>query len=100
MDHRTRVLAVVILTFVISLSIGFVTEYIRQSMTFSWAIEEGDEFTFDLIITGYTTNSSEDPPLPFVELNNTRIRVEIVSLPNIFSNIREYHKLNTNGAGS
>jgi hypothetical protein len=83
MDHRQRIFAAVILTFVISLSVGFVTEYVRQSMTFSWAIEEGDDFIFDVIVTGQTTNSTEDPPLPFVDMNNTRISVEIISLPNV-----------------
>ena len=83
MDHRTRILVVVILTLVISLSVGFVTEYVRQSMTFSWAIEEGDEFTFDVIVTGNTTTSSEVLPPPFVDMNNTRISVEIISLPNV-----------------
>jgi hypothetical protein len=82
MDHRQRILAVVILTIVISLSVGFVTEYVRQSMTFSWAIEEGDDFIFDVIVTGQTTNSTVHP-LPFADMNNTRISVEIVSLPNV-----------------
>jgi hypothetical protein len=83
MDHRQRILAAVILTIVVSLSVGFVTEYVRQSMTFSWAIEEGDGFIFDVIVTGQTTNSTVDFPLPFVDMNNTRISVEIISLPNV-----------------
>ena len=82
MDHRQRILAAVILTIVVSLSVGFVTEYTRQSMTFSWAIEEGDDFIFDVIVTGQTTNSTV-LPLPFVAMNNTRISVEIISLPNV-----------------
>ncbi|MHA2395423.1 MAG: hypothetical protein ACXAC0_01860 [Candidatus Thorarchaeota archaeon] len=82
MDNRQRIFAAVILTIVISLSVGFVTEYVRQSMTFSWAIEEGDDFTFDVIVTGQTTNNTLRP-LPFVDMNNTRISVEIISLPNV-----------------
>jgi hypothetical protein len=83
MDHRQRILAAVILTFVISLSVGFVTEYVRQSMTFSWAIEEGNDFIFDVTVTGQLTNTTVDFPLPFVDMNNTRISVEIISLPNV-----------------
>ena len=83
MDHRTRVFVVVILTFVISLSCGFMTEYVRQTMTFSWAIEEGDEFIFDVLVTGITTNGTDERPPPYVDMNNTRISVQITSLPNV-----------------
>ncbi len=83
MDHRTRILTAVILTFVVTFSIGFVTENIRESMTFLWTIEEGQEFVFAVIVTGITiTNSSVSPP-PFIEMNNTYISVEILSLPNV-----------------
>jgi hypothetical protein len=83
MDHRQRVLAVVILTVLITLSVGFVTEYFRQSMTFSWTLEEGDEFIFEVKVTGNTTTDSQVSPPPFIDMNNTRINVEIISLPNV-----------------
>ena len=83
MDHRQRILAVAILTIVITLSVGFVTEYVRQSMTFSWAIEEGDEFIFAVVVTGNRTTGTQVLPPPFADMNNTRIAVEIVSLPNV-----------------
>ena len=83
MDHRQRILAVVILTFVITLSFGFVTEYTRQSMTFSWAIEEGDVFIFDISVTGQISTNSTTLPPPLASMNNTRIAVEIISLPNV-----------------
>ena len=83
MDHRQRILTVVILTIVITLSVGFATEYVRQSMTFSWAIEEGDVFIFDVLVTGSTSTNSTSLPPPLASMNNTRIAVEIISLPNV-----------------
>ena len=83
MDHRTKVFTVVILTFTIALSFGFVTEYVRQTMTFFWAIEEDDEFYFDVTVTGITTNGTDMCPPPYADMNNTRIRVQIISLPNV-----------------
>ena len=83
MDHRQRILAVGLLTFVITLSIGFATEYTRQSMTFSWAIEEGDVFIFDISVTGQISTNSTTLPPPLASMNNTRIAVEIISLPNV-----------------
>ena len=83
MDHRQRILTVVILTIVITLSVGFVTEYVRQSMTFSWAIEEGDVFIFDVSVTGDTSTNTTTLPPPLAAMNNTRIAVEIISLPNV-----------------
>lgn len=67
----------------ITLSVGFVTEYVRQSMTFSWAIEEGDVFIFDVSVTGNTTMGTTFQPPEFLIMNNTRIAVEIISLPNV-----------------
>ncbi|MFX1559662.1 MAG: hypothetical protein ACFFBL_03675 [Promethearchaeota archaeon] len=101
MNHRVRVFAVVILTFVIALSFGFLTEYVRQTLVFSWAIEEGDEFIYEVIINEYSTGGSETPLIPFAGMNNSRIRVEIISLPNVsivfysswfLENIVEYTK--------
>ncbi|MFW9787573.1 MAG: hypothetical protein ACFFE2_02370 [Candidatus Thorarchaeota archaeon] len=83
MDHRQRIVAAVLLTFMITVSVGFLTEYIRESMTFSWSIEEGDQFMYDVSVTGITTTGTTDLPPPFVEMNNTRIHVEVMSLPNV-----------------
>ncbi|MHA1964654.1 MAG: hypothetical protein ACW97G_08740 [Candidatus Thorarchaeota archaeon] len=83
MDHRRRILAVVILTVMIALSVGFVTEYVRQSMTFYWAIEEGDVFIFDVTVTGNTTTGTTTLPSQLISMNNTRITVVIISLPNV-----------------
>ncbi|MGY5856384.1 MAG: hypothetical protein RTS72_07265 [Candidatus Thorarchaeota archaeon] len=83
MDRRQRILAGVILTIVITLSVGFVTEYVRQSMTFSWTIEEGDVFIFDVSVTGSISTNATTLPPPLASMNNTRIAVEIISLPNV-----------------
>ncbi|MFX1579088.1 MAG: hypothetical protein ACFFBJ_05530 [Promethearchaeota archaeon] len=83
MNHRQRIIAVVVLTVVITLSVGFVTEYVREFMTFSWAIEENDEFLYDISVKGNTTTGSLTLPPQYSTMNNTRISVEVVSLPNV-----------------
>ncbi len=101
MNHHQRIIIAVTLTFVITFSIGFVTENIRQSMTFVWSIEGGDEFIFDVKVIGNTIINSTVLPPPFIEMNNTQIRVEVLSLPNVsiifyaqtfLENIVEYTK--------
>lgn len=101
MDHRQRILAVVILTLIISLSFGYISETVRESMVFSWAIEEGNVFDFDVLVMGNTSSGSTTIPPPYAIMNNTRIRVMIVSLPNVsiifyassfIDNIIEYQK--------
>ena len=52
-------------------------------MTFSWAIDEGDEFIYDITVIGATTMGNQSLPPTFAAMNNTRILVEIVSLPNV-----------------
>ena len=110
-NHRQRIISAVVLTLVISLSIGFFTEYIRQSMTFSWAIEENDVFVYEISVIGNTTTGTTTVPPQFAPMNNTRIAVEIVSLPNVsitfyaidfIENIVEFLKTSTtfeNGTG-
>lgn len=83
MNHRLRIIAAVSFTFLITLSIGFVTESIRQSMTFFWIIEEGDEFIFDVKVTGNMIVNSTVLPPPFIKMNNTQIHAEVLSLPNV-----------------
>jgi hypothetical protein len=88
----------------ITLSVGFVTEYVRDSMTFSWAIEEGDVFLYDVSVKGNITTGTTTLPAHFLPLNNTRLSVEIISLPNVsitfysgdfVEDIVEYVKTNT-----
>lgn len=83
MNHRLKLLIVVVLTFVITLSAGFLTEYIRQSITYSWAIDVGDEFVYDVSVTGNRTLGSQTLPPSIEPMNNTRVIVEITSLPNL-----------------
>ncbi len=83
MDYRLKLVVVVFLSFIIALSGGFLTEYIRQSMTFSWAVEVGDEFVYDVSVVGNSTTPSQTLPPPFEPMNNTRVIVEIISLPNL-----------------
>ena len=73
----------VFLTLVITFAVGSVTEYARQSMTFEWAIEEGDVFIYDVLVKGNTTTGTQSLPPELLFMNNTRIAVEIISLPNV-----------------
>jgi hypothetical protein len=52
-------------------------------MQFNWQIEEGDQFLYDVSVTGYYRSGSSSIPLPLAPLNNTQVKVEIVSLCNI-----------------
>jgi len=76
-------LAVVVLTIVITLSGGFLTETVRESMVYSWAIDVGDEFEYDITVIGNRTTSTGVLPPPLEPMNNTRIAVEITTLPNL-----------------
>ncbi|MHA2153681.1 MAG: hypothetical protein ACXAAQ_17115 [Candidatus Thorarchaeota archaeon] len=87
MHQRLKVLIVVALTFIITLSGGFLTESFRQSITFSWAIEVGDEFIYDVSVIGNTTTGTQVLPPPLEPMNNTRIIVEVTSLPIYYPHI-------------
>jgi hypothetical protein len=76
-------LIVLVLTFVITLSGGILTEITRQSMVYSWAIDVGDKLVYDVTVTGNITTSQAILPPPLEPMNNTRIVVEITSLPNL-----------------
>ena len=52
-------------------------------MTFSWAIEENDVFLYDISVKGNITTGTTTVPPQFLPMNNTRIAVEIISLPNV-----------------
>jgi hypothetical protein len=78
-----KLLVVVVLTFIITLSGGFLTEYFRQSISYSWAVGVGDEFVYEVSVTGNTTTPTQTLPPLYEPMNNTRIIVEITSLPNL-----------------
>ena len=52
-------------------------------MTFEWAIDEGDVFIYDVLVKGNTTTGTQALPPELLSMNNTRIAVEIISLPNV-----------------
>jgi hypothetical protein len=52
-------------------------------MTFSWAVEEGEVFIFDISVTGNISTGTITLPPQLAPMNNTRIAVEIASLPNV-----------------
>ncbi len=83
MDRRQRTLAVVILTFMVTLAVVFLTEDFYQSMVFSWNIEEGTVLVFDVRVTGSISSGNTTFPPSFAQMNNTRISATIVSLPNV-----------------
>ncbi|MFX1483174.1 MAG: hypothetical protein ACFFCP_08295 [Promethearchaeota archaeon] len=104
MDQRLKMLVVVALTGIISLAGVFLTEYTRQSITYSWAVEVGTELVYDISVVGNTSTGTQVLPPPFEPMNNTRIIVEINSLPNLtlyfydtqfIQNVVEYPKTNS-----
>jgi hypothetical protein len=52
-------------------------------MTFTWAIEKSDVFIFDVSVTGSVSTSTITLPPQLAAMNNSRVAVEIVSLPNV-----------------
>jgi len=83
MDHRQRILTVIILTFMVTLAVVILTEDLYQSMIFSWKIEKETVLVYDVRVTGSVSSGNTTLPLSFAQMNNTRISATIVSLPNV-----------------
>lgn len=95
MDSQKRVAAVVIGTVLVAFTIGAVTERIRGSLLREWEVEIGDDFLYDITITGYYSISGVVYPPPFADMNNSLILSTIVSLPNItiFMMVKDFGRL-------
>jgi len=83
MFHRKKLVTALAFTLIVTLIVAVSTEGIRQYMQFNWEIDEGDQFVYDVSVTGFYRTSSTTLPLVLAPLNNTQVQVEIVSLDNI-----------------
>jgi hypothetical protein len=71
----------VALTLIIALCVAVTTESVRGYLLFGWQIDEGEQFVFEISVEGYSKTGSFITPVAQMLLNNSRIQVEIVSLP-------------------
>jgi hypothetical protein len=83
MIKRKKILTALAITIIATLVVAVSTESIRSYMEFSWQISEGDEFLYDVSVTGYFRSGEQELPLTLAPLNNTQVRVEIVTLPEV-----------------
>ena len=83
MFHRKKLVTALAFTLIVTLVVAVSTEGIRQYMQFSWEIDEGDQFLYDVSVTGYYRTDSSSLPTTLAPLNNTQVQVEIISLHNI-----------------
>ncbi len=83
MFHRKKLVTALAFTIIVTLVVAVSTESIHQYMQFTWEIGEGDQFVYDVSVTGYFRTSSSSLPPALTPLNNTQVQVEIISLHNI-----------------
>jgi hypothetical protein len=83
MVHRKKLVTALAFTIIVTLVVAVSTESVRQYMLFSWQIDEGDQFVYDVSVTGYSRSGSITHTLTLALLNNTRVQVEIISLNNL-----------------
>lgn len=83
MAQRKKLVTALAITVIVTLVVAVSTEGIRNYMHFSWQISEGDQFVYDVSVTGFFRSGSSSLPLHLAPLNNTQVQVEIISLDNI-----------------
>jgi hypothetical protein len=81
MRYRNKMMTAVVLTIIASVLVAGSTESIRDYFYFTWQVRHGDEFIFEVSVEGYTETGHVLFPVVQAVLNNTRLRVRIVSLP-------------------
>ncbi|MHA1390573.1 MAG: hypothetical protein ACTSR9_19345, partial [Candidatus Thorarchaeota archaeon] len=79
---RKKLVTALAITMIVTLVVAVSTEGLRNYMQFSWQISEGDQFVYDVSLTGHYQFGSS-LLLNLAPLNNTQVQVEIVSLHNI-----------------
>jgi hypothetical protein len=80
---RKRIVTALALTMIVTLVVAVSTECIRDYIQFSWEISEGDEYVYDVSVTGYHRTGFPSLLDTLAPLNNTQVRVTIVSLRNV-----------------
>lgn len=74
--RKTLALGIVMI-FVGAVTLVYLMSLLLIKPNFQWEVEVGDEFLYEVKVQGFSNRSS----VPFVEFNNTQIRMRIVSLP-------------------
>lgn len=104
MNPHKNMMKALAITIIIVIVVAGATENIRQYVQFSWQIEEGDSFVYEATVFGYYKQGLIYVPLTLRVLNNTRLLVTIITLPDVplFINsegfaegVIEYSKTNT-----
>lgn len=83
MVQRKTIVTALAITMIVTLIVAVSTEGIRSYMVFGWQIDEGDQFVYDVSVTGYYRSGETTIPLPLGLMNNTQVQVEITSLRNV-----------------
>ena len=83
MTKRKTILTILALTMITTVIVAVSTESIRTYMNFEWQVSEGDQFLYDVSVTGYFISGEQSITLTLAPLNNTQVRVEMVTLPNV-----------------
>ena len=83
MIKRKSILAFLALTMIVIVVVAVSTEGIRNYMNFEWQVNEGDQFLYDVSVTGYFRPGEQSLALTLAPLNNTQVMVEVVSLPDV-----------------
>ncbi len=83
-----RKMAISLITILVMVSgIGLVGLPVWHASHFSWGVEEGNQFTYDVHVFGYEEhfdpNGSYYEPPPYASLNNSVMTVNITFLPDI-----------------
>ena len=81
MQYYKKMTAAVTLTIIVALLVSVSTENLREYLYFRWQVQEGEQFIYEVSVEGYREIDSTIYPIAQAVLNNTRLRVEIESLP-------------------
>ncbi|MDH4214606.1 MAG: hypothetical protein OEV85_11845 [Candidatus Thorarchaeota archaeon] len=81
MQYRKKMMTAVALTLIVTLIVSVSTESLRDYLYFTWQVQEGEHFIFEVSVDGYSETGNVLFPVAQAVLNNTRLMVEIVSLP-------------------
>ncbi len=81
MRYHRKITVAVTLTIVVALLVSVSTESLRDYLYFRWQVQKGEQFIFEVSVVGYRETGSTIFPVAQAVLNNTRLRLEIVSLP-------------------
>jgi hypothetical protein len=104
MIKRKNLLTFLAVTVIAVVVVAISTESVRSYVSFDWQVSEGDQFLYDVSVTGYFRSGESDIPLTLAPLNNTQVTVEMVSLPDVprfispssfAENIIEFEKTHT-----